>query len=96
MFTRYLTQVATYREFLNKKDNFGSPMYGPIEKIKCRKFKEEVYVRDTDTSDLSQVTTYITEKKIKPKDLLDDKIVKNSIDMYDIRGNYSHTESSTE
>lgn len=96
MFNCYMNQEVTYREFLNKKDNFGSPMYGDVEIIKCFSYGEDVYIRDEDKSDIVQMNTYITEKEVKIKDLLNGKIVKSASRLCDIHGKYSHTESRTE
>ena len=96
MVRNYLHQKATYKEFLNKKDNFGSPLYGVQETISCIKFSDNRYIRKQDTSELTSVVVYITEKKVKVKDMIDGKIIKSSAELYDLRGNYSHTEAIVE
>ena len=96
MFNRYMSQKLIYRKFLNKKDSMGSPLYGEEEEIDGFSYAEDVYVRGEDSSEMYQVTVYITEKEVNTKDLLNNKIVKSAVKMRDLRGNYTHTESKTE
>ena len=74
---KYMTFSADWSKYLGEDDDTMTITYGPVKKIKVFKFGKDIFLRGETSSTTVTAQAYLTLEHIKPKDKLDNRIVKS-------------------